>query len=113
VIRETYYPESNTTETIAIYVSPKTKVLRAKISLPRKALHGKRTDAPPKASQATTTPLTRQRLSARNVFFRVVVAAAISVAKTGLIVGVFAWLLGRFAEIGVSMNPTLNNTVLT
>lgn len=37
VIRETYFPQTNNTETVTVYVSPKTKELRLKEGLPTKS----------------------------------------------------------------------------
>lgn len=113
VVRETYYPESNSTETITVYKSPKAKALQVKMALARKAPVNTKKEAHTKTSQPKTAPTPRVRLSAHNVFFRVIIAAAISVGTTTLIVGVLAWMLSRFAEVGVSMGSDLTNAVLT
>jgi adenylate cyclase len=113
VIRETYFPETNSTETVTIYVSPKAKALRARASLPHKALPSDEHVAANRYSEGKSRQTARQRLSARNVFFRIVIAAAISVTTTTLIVGVLAWMLRRFADAGVALSGAMTSTVLT
>ena len=113
VVRETYFPGSNNTETVTTYLSPKAKVLRARAGfskkVPPKAISGRAVNAP----QTKQAPPARQRLSVRNVLFRVVVAAAIALATTALIVGVLAWMLRRFAEVGVPLSGAMTSTILT
>lgn len=113
VVRETYFPETNSTETVTIYVSPKAKALRTRASLPKKVLPGDKHIGANSASQGKSARPTPQRLGARNVFFRIVIAAAISVATTTLIVGVFAWMLRRFTDAGVPLSGAMTSTILT
>ncbi len=113
VIRENYYPENNTTETLTIYETPKARKLRELMTpsgekKPKSKNLGSATSPSPKTPQATP-----QRLSARNVVFRILVAAAISIATTTLIVGVLAWMLRYFAQAGVSVGATMSNAILT
>ena len=119
VIRETYFPEGNESERITTYVSPKAKELkhpltaknrRSPLNVARAATSAL---ARRRAAPATPTARVKTRLTATQVFFRVLVAGGISLAAATLVTGVFAWALHRVAEAGVDIAPDTRTMLLT
>jgi len=114
VIRETYFPETNDSERITTYISPK-----AKQPTYQNPPNGRRT--PITAARAAASALARRgrqksprpRLTAAQMFFRIIVAGGISLAAATLTTGVFAWLLQRFAGAGVEISAATRTTLLT
>ena len=113
VIRENYYPENNTTETLTIYETPKARKLRELMTPSGKKLQKSNKKRSVTSSAAKAPQAIPQRLSARNAFFRILVAAAISLGTTTLIIGVLAWMLRYFAQAGVSVGAEMSNAILT
>jgi adenylate cyclase len=117
VIRETYFPEVNDSERITTYISPKAKEQTAALARKRTPLVAARA-----AASAASAVFTRRRarpaapkprLTAGQIFFRVIVAGGISLACASLMTGIIAWVLHTVSEAGVLIAPNLRSTLLT
>jgi len=115
VIRETYYPEVNDSERFTVYTSPKVKEQQAQLA----ANARRRTPLASARAAATAAlkrrprPAARPRLTASQVFFRVIVAGGISLAAATLMTGIVAWALHRAAEGGIDISASTRTTTLT
>lgn len=107
VMRETYFPELNDTELVTAYISPKAKEFQAR--------HPQHIPLRAKAAAAILEKRRRARtpLTPAQNFFRVIVAGGISLAAATLMVGVFNFLLGRLAAVGINIPADMHTTVLT
>ncbi len=112
VIRETYYPESNRAESVTTYVSPKTRLIRERRSLSKKA-PPKSYDRSRRGYRRRATEQKKVKLSARDIFFRLIVAGGISLAATTLIMVVISWMLGRFVAAGIPLPTPVLTGILT
>jgi len=97
VIRETYFPESNESERITTYVSPKAK----QVKQPLVANERRRPNSPARsAATVTRRRADKGSLTGMQLVFRVIVAGGISLATATLITGVVAWFLNYLGESG-------------
>ena len=116
VIRETYFPDVNDSERITAYISPKAKEQEKALKFTangRRPFVAARTAASALGRKVSPSRRMRQPLSVAHTFFRVIVAAGISLAAAALIVGVIAWTMGRFVESGMEIAANTRSTVLT
>jgi adenylate cyclase len=119
VIRETYFPESNESERITAYLSPRAKSApevptahqrrRPTITAARAAAGALRRPPKPQPRPRIQAP----RLTALQIFFRVIVAGGTSLAASSLTTGIFAWALHRVSEGGLDIGPGTRTTLLT
>jgi len=108
VLRETYFPEVNDSETVTAYISPKAKTARV---------------APPPATpfRAAANALARRRgtravkapMSVSNLFFRVIVAGGLSLAAATLMTGLVNWILNQVSGDRMPISSETATMVLT
>ncbi|MEQ9449449.1 MAG: hypothetical protein RLN70_11185, partial [Rhodospirillaceae bacterium] len=113
VVRETFYPDNNSTETVTIYLSPKGKVLASASSAAfSKTLSKSKNAGSGHSRHSKETSSAKRRLSTRDILFRIVIAVAVSLAATTLIIGIISWMLGRFVEAGVPLSSAAASSIL-
>lgn len=114
VIRDTYFPDTNTNETVTIYSSPKLKAAqKAGARTPPLVKHVRRAmqqRATARAPRPTAQPVGEY---IADFLTRAVVATCLSMAATALVTFMFTWLLSRLSDFGVVMSPQSQTALLS
>ena len=114
VLRETYFPEINNSETITAYISPKAKAAqRRSTAKPTPAAGNVLQAASDVTGQSVRRTNARPQLTTAQAFFRILVAAGMSLGAATLTTGIFAWTLSWIAGAGVSIDPNTRTTLVT
>jgi len=113
VVRETYFPEINNSETLTTYISPKAKEQQRLAHERRTPLNAARTVAANVTRRARSGFVRSPRLTAAQTFFRVVVAGGMSLIAALLMTGIVNWLLSYVAKSGVNIADNTRSTILT
>lgn len=113
VVRETYFPEINNSETITTYISPKAKEQQRLSQQRRTPLNTARNVAADVTRRARSGFVRSPRLTAAQTFFRVVVAGGMSLIAALLMTGIVNWLLSYIGKSGVNIADNTRSTILT
>lgn len=114
VLRETYFPEINNSETITAYISPKAKAAqRRSTAKPTPAAGNVLQAASDVTGQSVRRTNARPQLTTAQAFFRILVAAGMSLGAATLTTGIVAWALSWIAGAGVNIDPNTRATLVT
>ncbi|MBY0509629.1 MAG: hypothetical protein K2P94_05700 [Rhodospirillaceae bacterium] len=113
VVRETYFPEINNSETITTYISPKAKEQQRMAQQRRTPLNTARHVAANVTRRARSGFVRSPRLTAAQMFFRIVVAGGMSLIAALLLTGIVNWALSYIGKSGVIITDNARSTVLT
>lgn len=120
VIRDTYFPDTNTNETVTIYSSPKLKAQSKNgISIPPLVKNVRRPLAGGNQIQRLV-PTRQTRAPAASVgewivdfVTRSIVAALLSLLATFVVTGIVTWLFMRLAELGFAIQSQTQTAVIS
>ncbi|MDX2224820.1 MAG: hypothetical protein SFV21_18850 [Rhodospirillaceae bacterium] len=111
VIRESYFPEDNNSETVTIYASPKLKAGKFQNVPPltRAPRPAGRSAAPVRVPAMAQVPFGE---FIADLVTRAIIAALLSMAAAAIVTGMLSWLISRLDDFGVATNPAVVSSVL-
>ncbi len=111
VVAETYFPETNESELVTAYVSPKARELRENAKTARRP--GRPQSLARGASAARGGSDARRRVGLRQYLMQGFVAAVFSLVAATISTVVISWGMKRSIEAGLPISGNLSTTILT
>jgi hypothetical protein len=119
VVKETYYPHENRSDSVTVYVSPKAKEMIAKLKKPASGYEGvqgaaraargldARSNVGIRSTARSIAP------AAADIFWRAVIAMGLSLGSAAIVTAMLSWMLTRLATFGIAMDPNSQSAILT
>lgn len=113
VIRDTYYPDTNSTETVTIYTSSKYKALAKSATPPPPLVKPQRKGTVRAAAPTQTRPKGAPIGEiVADYLTRAVLSACLSTVGAAFVTGIVSWLLTRMGDAGLPFSPQMSSTLL-
>lgn len=118
VVKETYYPHENRSDSVTVYMSPRAKDMIAKLKKPAVGHASEKGAArAAKGLEARTSGIktTARAIApkAADIFWRAVISMGLSLGAATVVTAMMSWLLSRMANFGLALDPNTLSTILT
>jgi hypothetical protein len=118
VVKETYYPYENRSDSVTVYVSPRAKEMIARLKKPAVGHAGEagaNRAAKGLSARTTSTSRTPRNIGpqAADIFWRAVISMGLSLGSAAIVVAMLSWMLSRLAAFGFELDPSSQSAILT
>ncbi|MBL8644688.1 MAG: hypothetical protein JNK21_12200 [Rhodospirillaceae bacterium] len=121
VVKESYYPHENRSDSVTVYVSPRAKEMIAKLKKPAAGYSGaegaaraaRGLDARSGGAAGLRTTARAIAPAAADIFWRAIIAMGLSLGSAAVVTAMMSWMLTRMATFGMGLDPSAQSAVLT
>jgi hypothetical protein len=112
VVKDTYLPDENRSETVTVYMGPLLKAAMARVKAQSAAPAARSTrhatgEGPSRRPERGLAP------QAADLFWRSVIAMGLSLGAATVVTAMMSWVMSRLPDFGIMLDPSRTSAILT
>ncbi len=111
VIKETYYPDENTSDTVTVYIGP---LLKAALEKSKKSPSPSLYHSARERVRATKNKLVPRTVAPQpnNFFWRTMITIGMSLGAASVVTFMVSWIMSHLPDFGMALDPAVSSRIL-